>query len=196
MIKYEWTNRALLKVERWVHVALWAWALGTSSMAAGLGYLNLVGPVCWISDPPECYSDPVPADTTCRLLAVLAFCLPPWITIVLTIYGVVTIYFEVKTKTRNLDKYQLRGSGVEIHSRRRSSSDIRKVAIRAVLYSIAFIITWTPSTIYSVGEFFRNVWYPFWESYLWTIFEPLQGFWNALIFCYNDQKVRSRYSGS
>jgi hypothetical protein len=39
------------------------------------------------------------------------------------------------------------------------------VAFRAVAYSVAFIVTWTASTIWSVAQWFD--YYPFWVSYTW-----------------------------
>ena len=59
-------------------------------------------------------------------------------------------------------------------------------AIQAILYSGSFFITWTPSTIWSVAYWFGVGGIGF--DIAAATCEPLQGFWNMLIF------IRSRPS--
>jgi hypothetical protein len=57
--------------------------------------------------------------------------------------------------------------------------DVRWVVAQGMMFSAAFLITWTPSTISTLmisigrGGFVYDM--------MCTIFEPLQGFWNMLI---------------
>ena len=57
-------------------------------------------------------------------------------------------------------------------------------AAQAILYSVSFFITWMPSTIWSVSHWFGATGVGF--DLAAVICEPLQGFWNMLIF------IRSR----
>ena len=53
-------------------------------------------------------------------------------------------------------------------------------ATQAILYSGSFFITWIPSTIWSICHWFNIG--SFWFDLFAAICEPLQGFWNMLIF--------------
>ena len=64
-----------------------------------------------------------------------------------------------------------------------AEEDAHWVTTQALLYSAAFFITWTPSTLVSTMIWFRSPWY--WLQILTAICEPLQGFWNLLIFMRN-----------
>jgi hypothetical protein len=178
VIKYKWSNAQLLKLEPYLHALIWIWCLGTSIVLLALHLLNFIGPVCWVADPPECFGDYPPSSCgNAKIFATAFFCVPLWITILTTVYALMNIYFSVRSTTRKMSKYG------QMHSMRRSSRNVKEVASRAVMYSVAFVITWTASTIWSVSQFFH--YYPFWVSYLWTLFEPMQGFWNFLIFIHN-----------
>lgn len=189
VIKYKWSNDRILKLEPYLHVFIWIWCIGTSIVLLSLDLMNFIGPVCWVSDPPTCFEDEPSGDCgRAKRYATWTFCVPLWIVIVMTIYALCNIYFAVREADERMQKYSFQGK--DIQSRRRSSRDVQKVALRAVLYSVAFVITWTASTIWSVAQYFD--YYPFWVSYLWTLMEPLQGSWNACIFLYNRPDSRKR----
>lgn len=179
VIKYQWKQAQLARLERYLTMAIWIWSLGTAFVVLALGNLQFVGPICWIGDPVECYDDDdddPPASAHCgrgKILATAFFCAPLWICILLTIYALVVIYRTVQETAARLEKYNLRGSSVEIHKRGRSSKDVQQVATRAVLYSIAFVITWTASTIWSVAQFFH--YYPFWSRHVFRDLLDLLG---------------------
>jgi hypothetical protein len=59
-------------------------------------------------------------------------------------------------------------------------SETETVAIQAILFSLSFFITWAPSTIWSIAHWFEFS--AFWLDWLSSFCEPLQGFWNLLIF--------------
>jgi len=77
VIKYNWTNDDLLKIEPWIHGFIWIWCIGTSETLLSLDLLNFVGPVCWVGDPPECW-DENPPDSCgeAKLYATAMFCIP------------------------------------------------------------------------------------------------------------------------
>jgi hypothetical protein len=189
VIKYQWSNAQLLKLEPYLHAFIWIWCLGTSIVLLSLHLLNFIGPVCWVADPPECYGDAPPLSCgNAKYFATAFFCVPLWIVILMTIYALCNIFFTVRGSVRRMSKYDL--NGTRMHSMSRSSNNVKQVASRAVLYSVAFIITWTASTIWSIAQFFD--YYPFWSSYLWTLLEPLQGFWNFLIFLHNRPQSKNK----
>jgi len=182
VIKHKWSNAQLLKLEPYLHAFIWIWCLGTSIVMLALNLLNFIGPVCWAADPPECYGDSPPSSCgRAKYFATAFFCVPLWIAILMTIYALLNIYFTVRESANRMKKYSVNGS--QVHSTGRSSRNVKQVASRAVMYSIAFVITWTASTIWSIAQFFD--YYPFWVSYLWTLMEPMQGLWNFLIFLHN-----------
>lgn len=156
VIKYKWTNAQLLKLEPYLHAFIWIWGLGTSIVLLAMHLFNLIYPVCWISPPAECYGDSPPSSCgNSKYFATAFFCVPLWIAILMTIYALGNIYWTVRSTTRRMSKYSMGMS-----SMKRSSRNVKEVASRAVLYSVAFVITWTASTIWSVAQFFD--YYPFW----------------------------------
>lgn len=98
------------------------------------------------------------------------------------------LYWEVKKVFLRASVYTT--SLGATHSMRRSGDDKWKVAVQAMLYSLAFIITWLPSTIWSVATWFQWNWYGF--HFLAALFEPLQGFWTFLIFVRNRPQTRKK----
>lgn len=190
VIKYQWSNEKLIKIEPWLHAFIWIWCLGTSATLLGLRLFNFIGPVCWVSDPPECFEDIVSDGVKCgtsKYFATAFFCIPLWIVILATIVALTNIYCVVRGTAQRMSKYNVRGS---IQSMHRTNGNVQSVASRAVMYSMAFVITWTASTIWSFAQFFD--YYPFWVSYLWTLLEPLQGFWNFLIFIHNRPESKHK----
>mmetsp|Transcript_36067 Transcript_36067/g.78963 ORF Transcript_36067/g.78963 Transcript_36067/m.78963 type:complete len:367 (-) Transcript_36067:72-1172(-) len=189
-VKYKWRDDHILKVEPYVHVFIWVWCLGTSAVLLGLNLMHFIGPVCWVSDPPECYEDmPDPSEKcgTAKYYATAFFCTPLWIVILTTIGALIAIYLEIRATSMKMKRYAMGSSELG-----RTNSDLKAVALRAVLYSLAFIVTWVASTVWSIAQFFD--YYPFGVSYAWTLLEPLQGFWNALIFIHNRPATRERVS--
>jgi len=88
------------------------------------------------------------------------------------------LYREVNTTLRKSRRYTAAVGATD--SLRRSGRDSNRVAIQAMLYSLTFVITWMPSTLWSIAHWFQ------WSHYALDIAaataEPLQGFWNLLIF--------------
>ena len=160
----------------------------------GLDLLHYIGPVCWIADPLDCWSDDdvVLQNMDChraKRFSTALFCIPLWISILLTMAALIHICVHVQCTTRRIQRRTVAG-GARVNALGQSSRNVRAVAWRAVLYSVAFVITWTASTIWSVAQWFD--YYPFGISYTWTLLEPLQGFWNCLIFLHNRPDSRQR----
>lgn len=106
---------------------------------------------------------------------------PLWVCVIACVTSMVILTLEVrKTHRRSLRYSSALGMG---HSLRRSGSDSNKVAFQAMLYSFSFLVTWMPSTLWSIAHWFG------WSHYGLDIAaataEPLQGFWNLMIFLKN-----------
>jgi len=67
------------------------------------------------------------------------------------------------------------------HNLGRSQNNSIKVAHEAMLYILSFLVTWMPSTIWSIARWFafNNFYLDFAAGFC----EPLQGLWNVYIFC-------------
>jgi len=63
----------------------------------------------------------------------------------------------------------------------------RKIAIVGTLYSLCFILTYFAQLIIYV-YLFKGMEDPFWAYVLYTIFLPLQGFMNAIVYFYRQDK--------
>lgn len=146
IIKYQWSNQKLLKLEPYIHVFIWIWCFGTSIVLLALQLLNFIGPVCWVADPPECFGDSPPS--TCgqaKYYATAFFCVPLWTSILMTIYALVHIYVTVRQTVTRMKRYSVGSSGTrstQVHSMGRSSRNVKDTAWKAVMYSLAFVITW------------------------------------------------------
>ena len=194
-IKYNWTSQEIFRIEPWIHAFIWIWCIGTSIVALGRDLVHYIGPICWIADPPECWLEQIPDGVKCgaaKKYSTFMFCVPLWVCILATIYGLVAIFLALRTTVHRMSTRTIAGQHTNVM--RRSVADVRAVALRAVLYSLAFILTWTASTIWSVAQWFDH--YPFWISYIWTLMEPLQGFWNVLIFLNNRPQSREKLARS
>jgi len=187
VIKFNWSNEMLRRVEIWTHVAILSFSIGTSIALLPLHQYNHIGAVCWvIGSPAECgNSSYQPSDVPCDrgdwawIYGLALFYGPLWVCILACITSMVVIYAEVRKTHRRLRRYSV-SPGRGNHSLRRSATDTSLVATQAILYSLSFFITWTPSTAWSIAHWF-NVKH-FWLDMASAFCEPLQGFWNCLIF--------------
>jgi hypothetical protein len=60
-----------------------------------------------------------------------------------------------------------------------SAREAKWVGIQGMMYSAAFLVTWTPSTLMTIMAYASHGGFHF--DILAVVFEPLQGFWNMLI---------------
>ena len=190
MIKYNWTSEMLHKIEIWVHVFILTFAIGTSFALLPMGLYNQTGVVCWvIGKPPSCgNSSYQPSDVPCErgdfayIYGMALFYGPLWVCVAACMTSMFLIYLEVRRTHRRIRRYSAGDSRQlqEVHSLRRSATDTTSVATQAILYSLSFVITWMPSTVWSICHWFNAD--AFFLDYASSFCEPLQGFWNLLIF--------------
>lgn len=189
LIRRKWTDKMLVRIEKWVHAIIWSWAIGTSIILLPLGQYNQIGQVCWIiGDPIDCgdstnQSNP---DVPCErgdhawLYGVFTFYGPLWVCVACCTVCMYLVYKEVRETIHRVRQYSFDARA----SRNIGRTEVDAVVIQAVLYTLSFFITWLPSTLWSVAHWFRFA--AFWLDFLSAFCEPLQGFWNFLIF------IRSR----
>lgn len=179
VVKYEKTNEELAKLEKYIHFGILTYAVGSSFLLLGLGQYNHVGTVCWvIGSPVDCENSsftPSP-DVACDrgnwawIYGLFLFYIPLWISIALVITFNAIIY------------YHLLSSAMK--------DDAKWVSRQALLYALAFCVTWAPSTGWSVASWSGSG--GFWLDLASAFFEPLAAFWNLLIFLRNRKSSKKK----
>lgn len=188
IIKKRWTDDQLRKIETTIHAAILSFAVGTSILLLRLGLYNHVGAVCWvIGDPAECgNSSYQPSDVPCLrgdnawLWGLALFYGPLWFCVIACCIAMIILWLEVHKTHNNSRRYSRAIEGMENVVNRSSRCDEKQVAIQAILFCLTFVITWMPSTLWSIAHWFN--WTHFALDIASAIAEPLQGFWNFLIF--------------
>ena len=150
--------------------------------------------VCWTMGLPQgCgNSNHTPSEVPCErgahawIYGVALFYAPLWACIIFTTYAMIMIY----KKVRETEKRNLRYAGARNQSRRRTFLRSDKVATQANLYTVAFYITWAPSTIWSITHWFDKP--MFWLDMLSCICEPSQGCMNLWVFLRPRPEIRAR----
>lgn len=148
-----------------------------------------------IGEPVACGSstfqgnDDVPCDRGNNAWAwgVFLFYGPLWVCVIGCTYSMVVLYLHVKKTHAKSRSYSRAIRGMR-HSANRSGADTSKVAHQAILYSLTFLITWMPSTLWSVSTWFN--WSAYGLDLAAAIAEPLQGLWNFLIFLKSRPRTR------
>ena len=196
IIKYKWTDLMLEPVERWVHAFILCFSIGTSILLIPLKQYNHIGAVCWvIGDPQECDTSSFqPSDVPCErgkhsyLYGLFLFYGPLWVCVIACCSSMVAIYFEVQKTLLRLHRYSINGRVT--HALGRSEAESKRVAVQAALYSITFLITWMPSTLWSIAHWFN--WSSYWVDYAAAFCEPLQGLWNFCVFARTRKNTRAK----
>jgi hypothetical protein len=94
-----------------------------------------------------------------------------------TFYIVLWIVFIIITYLNIVIRKRL------LSSQTSDSTDVQWITTQALLYGVAFVVTWTPSTMWFVFPLFG--YFRFWLDFLPCFVEPLQGMWSLLIFIRN-----------
>ena len=178
-IRYGWSEKRLRKIEPLLNAIILIFAVGTSIALLPLGQYNHIGAVCWVMGLPQgCgNSNYQPGDEPCErgdfawLYGVSLFYGPLWCCIVFTSFAMTMIYRKVKRTEDRSSTYNI-GSSYNTRS--------KQVWIQALLYTASFYITWLPSTLWSITQWFGVP--MFWLDILATICEPSQGLLNLLVF--------------
>jgi len=193
-IYYGWHEQDLRRLEPWLHGVVLTFAFGTGILMIPLGIYNHIGAVCWTMGLPQgCeHSNYNESDVPCErgnhawIYGLALFYAPLWVCIIFTTVAMVMIYIKVRqTEERNL-----RYAGAQVVPRRETYLRSNRIATQAILYTVAFYITWLPSTIWSLTRWSDNP--MFWLDMLSCICEPSQGSLNFIVFLRTRPELRAR----
>jgi hypothetical protein len=165
------------RIEAIVHTGAATFALGSSVSILAAKQYNQVGNVCFIiGSPYGCGNStfagggpPCDRGDFAYLYGLFLFYVPTWICLIIQII----LNFKIR---RALVKS--------------NSSEVDWVTRQCLLYSLAFFVTWAPSTIWSILSWTGGG--GFWFDLSSCLIEPLQGFWNLLIFIQNRPGSKKR----
>lgn len=192
-IRYGWQEKELRHIERWIHAFIITFAVGTGILMIPLNIYNYVGTVCWTMGLPQgCgHSNHTPSDVPCErgnhawMFGLVFFYIPLWLCITFTSVAMALIYAAV----RHTEKRSFRYVGAQLN-RRHSFRHSKEIMIQALLYTAAFYVTWTPSTIWSIAHWFNKP--MFWLDMLACICEPSQGSMNFFVYIRPRPALRNR----
>jgi hypothetical protein len=195
LIKYRWSDERIRLLEKYVHGSILCFSFGSAVILLPLGQYNQINSICWIQGSPiGCGSSTFPSgDVLCErgsyawLYGVSLFYAPLWVCMILCVGCMFTIHFEVQSTFRRLERYSVSGS---FDHRVRGSDSFNRVAQQALLYTLAFVATWMPSTIASIGQWFGFS--HFGLSVASAACEPLQSLWNFLVFTHNRSHLQEK----
>jgi hypothetical protein len=161
-----------LGIKEWrYHFAFDAFPVLTAFTLLFLGHYNPMENVCDVNGyPVGCDESVFDGNGTgecirgshSHITGLVLFSVPLWICMILVSYI----------------NWLMRG-----HLLANNSTDASWITSQALLYSLAFLVTWTPSTIWSIMTYANEG--VFWIDMLTAFFEPFQGFWNLMIFLRN-----------
>jgi hypothetical protein len=176
MIKYNWSDAKLAALERWVHGLILLFAVGTAIVLIPLEQFNQVGAVCWIdSVPDECGTFqnsragvPCERGKNAWIYGLTLFYGPLWICVIACVIMMIQVYCSVRATMMRARRYSLTRSRRNV-----GQNETTVVAIQAALYTLSFLVTWMPSTIWSIAHWFGFS--SFLIDFAACFFEPLQG---------------------
>ena len=117
VIRFNWTNEQLVKIERYVHGFIIVFSVGISIAGLPTKMYSKINTVCWvIGVPSECgNSSSEPSDIPCERgdwawpFGILLFYGHLWLCVLLTIIAMIMIYVHVRNTFRKNEKYQFQG---------------------------------------------------------------------------------------
>ncbi len=198
-LKYNWVDRKLRAIEKWLHVVPWTVGLGV-----GVGGLasRAFGPLftgCWATQayPIECTFPG--SDVECirggnnqQIYFGVLYFLNVLLSILYVSISMFRVYRAVVTVERNSEKYSFaattlarlkHGRQGEQERKRKRRKRSRKIVIQGVLYSSALVLISIFPLVSFLQLLFRTeeAGLPQIETCI-AIFSPLQGFFNTFIY--------------
>jgi hypothetical protein len=187
IVRYNWSDDRLRKLEPWIHACIWTFALAASILPIPLELYNAYDSTCWIltsaTKPGRGENAPTYA---------LAFTIFPVLTcVILSTVIMGMIYCHVRETEKRSRRYAGEfTTSTQTANRLEAVSRSRIVATQGMFYSGAFVLTYTLHAIVFLIEFYKNG-----ESsrsmYYLSLFArlmlPLQGLFNCLVFVRNRE---------
>lgn len=179
-----WPQERIRKVEFWLHSVPISLGLGTAVSGVALTLFNSANWLCWVAPVPA--GCDVDDEIECvrgnhSWIFQWAFLYAEvWFIFVFISIAMLCVYFKVYTQERANGQYRFNSDAGTNYKYS------RKVANQAMLYVGAFYMTWIFGTLTRLLQLIQGKTY-FPLIICMTIFFPLQGFFNALVY------MRPRY---
>lgn len=189
VIRFQWREDQLRKIEPLLHGVPIAFGLGTAVTGLVLDLYNYANWICWIAPLPWGCKDSARYGTSdCERgdnawVFQWAFLYGPvWFLIAFVALAMLLVYRTVLQAERKTKRWTQQGS---MNAKKRQSHS-KKVANQGMLYVTVFLLTWLFATLTRILDLIKNRTY-FPIVILMAFFLPCQGFFNALVY------LRPRY---
>ena len=184
VVVFGWKERQLKRIEILLHLI--PSALAWTSSIVGIATNSFSDSVFW------CWYSPDQSNYRFGF-----FYGPVWGCILLVCLLMVLMYVKVWLQEQKVKKYEYpnattdteRQTTQQRHEKKASLS--RQIAAQGVLYSGCFILTWLFASIARIHEMVNGTDAPFAIEALFSIFTPLQGFFNIFIY-FRPKYIRYR----
>lgn len=209
MVRFNWTEQQLLRIEPWLQGSVWTFALAAAIFPIPLGLYNNVWQICWFNAYPygcqESYQYGEENSTCTRgdnagLYAMVFTAFPAWACIIAGIVIMVLMYLSVRSVEQRVSRY---AGSVDSGSALRNSMSIedrrchqvnrqrsRAVAVQAMLYVLAFLLTYSLDAVNSILFYASETYVQALDLFAYILF-PLQGFFNFIIFCRTRRDMKT-----
>jgi hypothetical protein len=197
MVRYNWSDNRLRKLEPWIHGSIWTFALAASIFPIPLELYNTGFTTCWFESGYEDCGEGVPCTRgEDAWIYAVAFTVFPVLTCVMlsaVIMGMIYCYVhETEKKSRRYAGSQTatevtpESSSSQTANHREAISRSRIVATQGMFYCGGFLLTYTLHSINTLVFYttdLANYWFYFFSNLLL----PLQGLFNAMVFVRNRE---------
>jgi len=167
VIKYNWKERRLARVEKYFHIIPLSFGILTATIALSLGLMNPADWDCWIAPDRDLSNE--------RLAHALQWAFffgPLWAAILFASFNMFQIYKFVRQTEIKSDRWT---------NKEESLARTKSVVTQNKLYAVAFIFTWLFPTIARFIQMCGGT-VPSFIVVLSGTFIPSQGFFNSLVY--------------
>lgn len=167
VIKYNWKDTRLAKIEKYLHIIPLSFGIVTATIALSLGLMNPADWDCWIAPDPDLSNE-----VLTHALQWAFFFGPLWAAILFSSFNMFQIYRFVRQTETKSDKWKNKNERL---------ARTKSVATQNKLYAAAFMLTWLFPTIARFIQMCGGT-VPSWIVVLSGTFIPSQGFFNSLVY--------------
>jgi hypothetical protein len=169
-IKYEYHEHDVLRLEPAFHLVAWLYPVVTSFIALGFGMYGPAGPWCWIT-------------TSFDWARWAFFYVGLWTIMIYTTIVMIVIAKKVQESDRRTRANLSLGGGTG-NAKSRRYSKTREVSLQAIFYVLSFLLTWVFGTANRIQNAIDPTCPIFALVWLHSLFVPLQGFFNFLVYLF------------
>lgn len=181
-------NHVFAKYEPIAHVLIFIVFVGFAIAGVAIRLFNPVFSFCYIApyprgcetgpDSPECdYFSPRETAILYEIFGQIW----PQVFMVVVIITQASILLNVRKKEKKMLSYGHNCTPSGIEQKKKKLVRTKQVATQSTLYILAFISCWIGPTLYHIASWATGF-KAFWALMIITIFTPLQGFWNCIVF--------------